>query len=120
MKQRIEALETIRETKKTWKELNVEPTFGKAYLYSFEAGNELPNFGDVIWDDKVEAIWKSMKEHGITEFTISSTYSNLLETIEKFLELGCKLEGMERINSLYERDYLTGEKKRIAALRLSM
>jgi hypothetical protein len=39
-----------------WDEIGCHRTLGQAYLYSKEAGNDLPNFAEVIWDDDIETI----------------------------------------------------------------
>lgn len=44
-----------------------------------EAGNDLPNFAEVIWDDDIETILADCRKLGVREFTISSTFSSLLE-----------------------------------------
>ena len=77
MKNRIAAIDTALENRSrlTWNELGFNPTFGQAYLYSLEAGNDLPNFGEVIWDSEIEQIIADCRKTGTTEFTVSSTFS---------------------------------------------
>lgn len=118
MKERIEILENLGRGV-SWKELNINPTFGNAYLYSLEVGNEVPNFGDVIWDQDIEAIIENCKRFGITEFTISSTFSGLTNTIAQFIEFGCKLDGIVKINSCY-KDYMTGKFEIVPAFKMSI
>ena len=100
MKYKVEAIETAK-TGMSWKEIGVNWTLGQAYLYSKEAGNELPNFAEVIWDDDIEEILADMKKTGIKEFTISSTFSSLIGTIAKFEELGCSLDGIVKVHERY-------------------
>ena len=38
---------------------------------------------------------------GVKEFTISSTFSSLIETIAKFEELGCTLDGIVKVKERY-------------------
>lgn len=100
MKYTIEAIENAK-AGMTWKEIGVNWTLGQAYLYSKEAGNELPNFADVIWGNDVEAILADSRRLGVKEFTISSTFSRLIETIARFEELGCRLDGIVRVREKY-------------------
>lgn len=96
MKYKIDAVENAK-TGMKWKDLGVQATLARAYLYSKAAGNELPNFADVIWEEDIEAICKDCRKYGVKEFTISSTFSNLIETIAKFEELGYMLDGLVKI-----------------------
>ena len=63
--------------------------------------NDLPNFADVIWDHDIEAILADCRKLGVKEFTISSTFSSLIETIAKFEELGCTLDGIVKVKERY-------------------
>lgn len=103
----------------TWKELDIQPTLGEAYRYSVEAENELPNFNDVIWDDDIDAILNSMRREGITEFTISSSFSGLIETIARFIDKGCALDGIVQINDRLGRDFQTGERLKLPAFKMT-
>lgn len=47
MKYTIEALDDPQEGM-SWNDIGVQYTLGQAYLWSKEAGDELPNFADVI------------------------------------------------------------------------
>jgi hypothetical protein len=82
-------------------EIGCQWTLGQAYLYSKEAGNDLPNFAEVIWDDDIETILADCRRLGVKEFTISSTFSSLIETIARFEELGCTLDGIVRVKERY-------------------
>ena len=53
-----------------------------------EAGNDSIDFGEVIWDEDIETITECMKENGITEFTVSSTFSSLITTLAAFEKHG--------------------------------
>lgn len=48
----------------SWKQLGFNPTFGQAYLYSRDAGNDLLNFADTIWDNEIPAILEDCPEPG--------------------------------------------------------
>ena len=55
MKYTIEAIENAKPGMK-WDEIGCHWTLGQAYLWSREAGNDLPNFAEVIWEDDIETI----------------------------------------------------------------
>ncbi len=122
MKNHIAAIDNAVEngSRTNWKELGFNSTFGEAYLYSLEAGNDLPNFGEVIWNIDIDEILADCRKTGITEFTISSTFSSLIETIAEFQKRGCMMQGLVEINSRYDKDWRTGEKKRIPAFLMKI
>ena len=104
MKYTIEAIENAKPGMK-WDEIGCHWTLGQAYLYSKEAGNDLPNFAEVIWDDDMEAILSDCRKLGVKEFTISSTFSSLIETIAR-LRLGC-IDGIVRVKERYTHSEAT-------------
>ena len=102
-----------------WSEAGINPTFGQAYIYSAEAGNELINFDGAIWDNEIEEILENCRKYEIKEFTISSGFSSLIEILDKLSEQGCEIEGLVKINST-RKDYSTGKLKTIPALKISL
>ena len=122
---KIEILENAAENGTSYKDINVNSTFGAAYFYSEEAGNEFINFAEVIWDYDIDEIIENCQRFGITEFTISSTFSSLIVTIAEFEKRGWKLQGLVEINSRYDdwKSCFEGKpsvKERIPAFRLSL
>ena len=124
MMKRIEDLDKAAEVGTKYCDINVNPTFGAAYFYSQEAGNDLINFGEVIWDYDIDEILENCRRFGITEFTISSTFSSLIVTIAELQKKGCKLEGLIEINSRFDdwKSCFEGEtkKERIPAFKISL
>ena len=124
MMKRIEVLDKAAEVGTKYCDINVNPTFGAAYFYSQEAGNDLINFGEVIWDYDIDEILENCRRFGITEFTISSTFSSLIVTIAELQKKGCKLEGLIEINSRFDdwKSCFEGEtkKERIPAFKISL
>ena len=124
MMKKIEVLEEAATKGIKYSEIDVNPTFGAAYFYSDEAENDLINFAEVIWDHDIDAIIENCRRFGITEFTISSTFSSLIITIAEFEKRGCKLEGLVEINSRYNdwNACFEGEtrKERIPAFKISL
>ena len=122
---RIEILDKAAEIGMKHKDINVNPTFSQAYFYSLEAGNDLINFGEVIWDYDIDPILENCRRFGIEAFTISSTFSSLILTIAELQKRGCKLDGLVEINSRYDdwRAGLNGSesrKERIPAFKMSL
>lgn len=118
MKYTIEAIENA-ELGTSWKDIGCHPALGAAYLCSREAGNELPDFADVIWDYDIETILADCRRLGVKEFTISSTFSSLIRTIARFEELGCTLDGLVRIRERYPH-FGTNERELIPAFKLTV
>ena len=122
---RIEILDKAAETGMKYKDIDVNPTFCQAYFYSIDAGNDLINFGEVIWDYDIDPILETCRRCGIKEFTISSTFSSLILTIAELQKKGCKLDGLVEINSRYD-DWRAGldgserRKERIPAFKMSL
>ena len=122
---RIEILDKAAEIGMKHKDINVNPTFSQAYFYSLEAGNDLINFGEVIWDYDIDPILENCRRFGIEAFTISSTFSSLILTIAELQKRGCKLDGLGEINSRYD-DWRAGldgserRKERIPAFKMSL
>lgn len=120
----IELLEQTQGNNTRYSDIDVTPTFGAAYFYSKEAGNDLINFGEVIWDYDIDPIIENCRRFGIKGFTISSIFSNLITTIAEFQKKGLHLDGLIEINSRYD-DWKAGlegisRKERIPAFKLSL
>lgn len=86
-----------------------------AYRKSRENGNERLDFNEVIWDEDIEAIAATLEQNGITEFTISSTFSGLIATLVAFEKLGYKTAGTIRVNASY-KNWQTETYEKIDAL----
>lgn len=109
-----ETKETIRNQAEDAEDRIME--MGKAYrkIYreyekSMDNENEYLDFSDVIWDDEVEPLIKTMKENGIEHFTYSCRTTDAVETIWLFKQAGCTIEGMIEINA--RKNFLTGYDK---------
>lgn len=113
----ITALENLNK-EKSLKEQNINHTIYWAYDHSKEAGNDLIDFDEVIWEHDIEEMVTFFKENGIKEFTISSTFSSLIETLAEFEKQGCKMQGLTKVKSRHE-DWHTGEKRILPAIKMS-
>ncbi len=99
------------------KEVGVNRTLFWAYLTTKEAGNNLIDFNEVIWNHDIEEIAKTLRENEINEFTISSTFSSLIETLAEFEKQGINMVGLTTVNARHT-DWLTGEHTKIPAIKM--
>ena len=88
-----------------------------AYRKSIDAGNDLIDFSEVIWDEDIDPIAETFKQEGIEEFTISSTFSGLIATLAAFDKSGYKMAGITEVNANYT-DWQTNQRARIPAIRM--
>lgn len=102
-----------------FKEHNINPTLFTAYRQQKDSGNEMLDFSEVIWTRDIEPISDFFKSQGITEFTISSTFSSLIETLADFEKQGFHMNGLTEVKANYT-DFITGEKKIIPAIRMKL
>ena len=116
--QKIELLErALREKAGSLRDYGINGTLFLAYRNSQEADNEQIDFSEVIWDYDVKEIADFFKENGISEFTISSTFSSLIPILALFEKEGFKMAGLTEVNARYT-DFRTGKKAVIPAIQM--
>ena len=84
-----------------------------------KTGNKLLDFHEVIWDRDIPEIVDTLKRMGETEFTISSTFSSLTETLATFEKFGAKVTGLTEVNTPF-KDYTTNEYERKPAILMKL
>lgn len=104
---------------KSYKELEINQTLLWAYRAAKETGNELIDFNEVIWDYDIEEISQTLRDNGITEFTISSTFSSLIETLATFEKHGISMAGLTKVKARYS-DWKTSEHALIPAIKMTV
>ena len=115
---KIEAFEQAIENKvPNLREAGINPTLFWAYRNLEDTGNDKIDFNEVIWEHEIEDIANCLKENGITEFTISSTFSSLIETLAEFQKHGFQMAGLTEVNARYT-EVGSNEKKCIPAIRM--
>ena len=115
---KIEAFEqAIANKVKDLRAEGINPTLFWAYRESIEAGNEKINFSECIWEYEIEDIASCLKENGIVEFTISSTFSSLIETLAEFQKYGFQMAGLTEVNARYTA-IGSNEKAKLPAIRM--
>lgn len=101
--ERIEAIEkAIQEKADDLTQRGINPTLFWAYRTSQHVGNAHINFSEVIWDKDVLPIAEALKENGVEEFTISSTFSSLITTLALFEAQGFAIIGLTTVKTLWE------------------
>ena len=80
---------------------------------------ELIDFNEVIWDYDIEEIAQTLRANDITEFTISSTFSSLIETLAAFEKQGISMAGLTTVKARYT-DWKTGEHALIPAIKMTV
>ena len=102
------------------KDAGVNSTLYWAYRISKEESeNDLIDFNEVIWDYDIKEIADSMRAEGIKEFTISSAFSSLIETLAEFEKNGIYMNGLTTVNARYT-DWETGEHSRIPEIKMEL
>ena len=107
----------IAEQAKSLSDYGINGTMFWAYRKSLDAGNDLIDFNEVIWDEDVEPIAETFRQNGITEFTISNTFSSLIATLAAFDKQGFKMAGITEVNANYT-DWMTNERAKVPAIRM--
>lgn len=117
---KIEAFENvIANNVKDIRAIGINSTMFWAYMESKDAESDTLNFSEVIWNDDIAPIVEACRENGINEFTISSTFSSLIETLAEFEKMGCKLSGLTTVKTRHT-DFRTGEKEVKPAVLLKL
>lgn len=121
MKQ-IEIIEKVLAKEIKFSDANINQTFFCAYRDSKDKNLETLDFHDVIWEHDIAPIIAHCKEYGIEEITISCTFTSFLEKLSEFLDRGCELAGVVKINSGFNEltnDFKVVEKM-IPAMKIRM
>lgn len=111
--------EAIEQNARSLKELGINGTLFWDYRTSKETGNELIDFNEVIWDYDIEEIAQTLRANDINEFTISSTFSSLIETLAAFEKQRISMAGLTTVKARYT-DWKTGEHALIPAIKMTI
>lgn len=93
---KIEIFEKAMNKGGSLKDYGINSTLFAAYRDCQETGNDNIDFNGVIWDYDIPEIVKALKENGISKFTISSTFSSLIETLAAFEKKASGWQGLPR------------------------
>ncbi len=89
------ALKRMKEHEPTWMPADVV----RAYRDSVRTGNEFLDINKIDWD--VEDIIPTLKEVGITEFTLSESSTSTMTILNTLTMDGARIEGMTTVNAPY-------------------
>ena len=118
--EKIEAFENAIENQVTdLRAIGINPTMFWAYRDSQEAGSDLLDFHEVIWEEDIAPIVKACREYGLQAFTISCTFSGLLEKLAQFEKQGCKVAGLTTIKTRFTNLW-THEKMAVPAVLVTL
>lgn len=116
---KIELFErAIAEEAGNLKDYGINHTLFWAYRNSITAGNDRIDFSETIWDSDIEEITETLKGNGISEFTISSTFSSLIPILAEFAKHGFQMAGLTEVKANYT-DWQTQERAVIPAIRMA-
>ena len=76
----------------------INASLGRACWKSYQEELERPDFADTVFTNEIEEIVADCKKHGIKEFTVSNRGGGIQTTLAAFVEHGCKLEGLTKVN----------------------
>ena len=110
MKTPIQAIEKVIAEKANSAEENINIRLFWAYKHSLEAGNDLINFYDVIWE-------RDLNYYKINEFSISSNFSGLITILAEFDKHGFTMAGITDVKETYI-DLTTNERTVSKAIRM--
>lgn len=98
---------------------NINLTLLYAYRNTMHAKNDLLNFDSVVDTCLVFDICQILRDNNITEITISSNLSGLLDVLAEFEHQGFKVTGLVYVNANYLDTY-TGKLKILPAIKMEM
>jgi hypothetical protein len=113
---KIKEFEEIMNGEKIFAETGINSTLYWAYVNSKVTEKEDIDFDDIIWIREIPDIINQLKKYNIKQFTISSTFSSLLESMAALQKFGCEMVGLTEINARHI-DFFTGERGHIPAIK---
>ena len=117
MKTPIPAIEKVIAERADSSEENINIRLFWAYKHSLEAGNDLINFYDIIWERDIEGIVENLNYYKINEFSISSNFSGLITILAEFDKYGFTMAGITDAKETYI-DLTTNERTVSKAIRM--
>ena len=114
---RIDFLDQAAARGASYDELGVNQNFGLAYFAALRNGNDRIDFSGAIHESDTEAILADCRRFGVTEFTVSSTWSGVVTRVAAFVDGGWRLDGMVKVKG-DSIDYRTDERIVVPALLL--
>ena len=92
----MHTIDTLEQQIATREQIN-STSLLRAYIATQEAGNELLDFSECIFDSALPGFTSELDELGISEFTISVRQSDMAATLIQITEQGWELAGLTRV-----------------------
>lgn len=92
----MDTIDALEQQIATRKQVNSN-TLLRAYISTQEAGNELLDFSEYIFDSALPGFTTELDKIGVTEFTISVRQSDMAATLIEITEQGWDLAGLTRV-----------------------
>lgn len=92
----MDTIDALEQQIATRKQVNSN-TLLRAYIATQEAGNELLDFSECIFDSALPGFTTELDKIGVTEFTISVRQSGMAATLIEITEQGWELVGLTRV-----------------------
>ena len=84
-----------------------------------ETGNKLLDFDEAITDTEIPEIVDTLIRMKEKQFTVSSRFSGLIDTLKGFEKYGAYIVSLTEINSIH-KDFKTGERKKTSAILMEI
>ena len=84
---RIDFLDKAAERKAPYTEIGVNHNFGLAYFAALRNGNDRIDFSGALHESDTEAIIADCRRFGVTEVTVSSTWSGVVDRVAAFIKI---------------------------------
>ena len=92
----MNTIDTLERQIATREQINSN-TLLRAYIATQEAGNELLDFSECIFDSALPGFTTELDEIGVSEFTISVRQSDMAATLIEITEQGWEIVGLTRV-----------------------
>lgn len=113
----IKILDDARHSHCSLSELGFVPAFAFAYYYAKDGENDLINIDGSFFEREVPGFLENCRRFGVSEFTISSTFSGMVNLLAEFQSHGAFLDGLVVINSDHE-GWRSSEREKLNAFKL--
>ena len=103
----MEKTNSVLENKEMVIDLGTHRDIYWGYHHAKRNGNEVIDFNDLKWPDEVPQIVDQLRTLNIQEFTISSTWTSLMDVLAAFSMENVEMQGMTQILT-GDTDFETG------------
>lgn len=103
----MEKTNSVLENKEMVIDLGIHRDIYWGYHHAKRNGNKVIDFNDLKWPDEVPQIVDQLRTLNIQEFTISSTWTSLMDVLAAFSMENVEMQGMTQILT-GDTDFETG------------